>query len=250
MPTATFLGTFSTKGMPGSQTELGAAQPKLFWFVWEDTVAKAYLTQQLDNSFTPKASPTLLPSRLFRRHFTREPKVTLIPDFRPEVADYLDTAFMTGAAEEQVTVSAPKAPQAPRAAAPEIRLSPAEQMDKDLRAEFAQSIMRYRKGNKKSALETFQRLCALKEGIVPAHKHMFTDFAVDLRKSKLYDLALLHFTKAVELSPEDSHANFNIARILFEMGRKERATEYLEKALSLEPDMKYALILKKRLAAK
>lgn len=91
-------------------------------------------------------------------------------------------------------------------------------------------------------------MVGVSEGIVVAHKHMFTDFGMDLRKSQLNDLALTSFRRALELSPDDSHALFNVGRALYELGKYREADEYLDRALNLEPDLACARRLKKKFA--
>ena len=128
-------------------------------------------------------------------------------------------------------------------------LSPPEELDRSLRAEFAMNIMRLRRGDKNGAVQAFRRMVGVSEGIVVAHKHMFTDFGMDLRKSQLNDLALTSFRRALELSPDDSHALFNVGRALYELGKYREADEYLDRALNLEPDLACARRLKKKIRA-
>lgn len=264
MPKATFLGVFSTRGMladPGGKNVGG--QRKQLWFVWQDTIAKAYLAQQLNAALLPQGEPRLLPPETFRQSFVREPRVPALPSIQPEVADYLNSVFAREPKQEETVLvsgarsgrraapsaeeSAPFVPPqadleikrkprpAPDAAAREV-VDP-EELDRSLRAEFAMNVMRFRRGNTDGAIQEFRRMAKISDGIVAAHKHMFTDFGVDLRKSKLNELALTYFRRALDLSPDDSHAVFNVARALYELGRYKDAGEYLNRALALEPDL-------------
>lgn len=72
---------------------------------------------------------------------------------------------------------------------------------------------------------------------------MFTDFAIQLRKINQHDLALVAAIRCTKLSPDDSHAFFNVARLFFELGRYEKANEYIDKTLSLENDLAPAIRL-------
>ena len=201
----------------------------------------------------------------FRRDFTPEPGIAAVPDIEPQVGDYLDAAFKVppvesvrvsgavgknagGESSEPYPGRSHDGPPAFRAQTGRSgpKLAP-EEVDKAVRAEFAMSLMRFRRGNKEGALQDFERLLAVEEGIVPAHKHMFTDFGIDLRKSRLYTLASRCFRRAANLSPHDSHALFNLARIHYEMGNFGKAAQYLDAALDSEPDLKCAMRLKMRI---
>jgi len=245
MAKATFLGTYSTQGMPSSGKD--ASKPRIYWFVWQDTVANTYLTQKLNSSYDPEGEVVLLPPSIFRTSFTREPRITLIPNLKPDVADYLDKAFHPGQSEEKITVVKGKSSSGdfPRAGKSTLGRQ-AQELDSQLRNEFSSHYRKYKNGDvsqKEKAKEAFQHLSTIKEGIVPAHKHMFTDFGVVLRNAYLNELAMRHFKRAAELSPSDSHAQFNMARILYELHRYDRSREYAEKALQVEPDLNVAEML-------
>lgn len=264
MPKATFLGVFSTRGMladPGGKNVGG--QRKQFWFVWQDTIAKTYLAQQLNASYMPQGEPRLLPPETFRQAFAREPRVRAMPTIQPDVADYLNSVFAREPKQEETLLvtdarskkhaAPPEEPAArfvpplpdteigrkPRAKQPPASggVVDPEELDRSLRAEFAMNVMRFRRGNTDGAIQEFRRMVQISDGIMAAHKHMFTDFGVDLRKSKLYELALTCFRRALELSPGDSHAVFNVGRALYELGKYKEACEYLNQALALEPDL-------------
>jgi len=167
-----------------------------------------------------------------------------MPAIKPNVVNYLDRVFRPTQSEESFTMVKGKlslddlpdlAPTDKFAANQQ-----AKKVDSQLRGEFSSCYNNFKNGNdiqKEKAKEAFKRLSNIKEGIVPAHKHMFTDFGVDLRKIYLNELAMCHFRRATELSPNDSHTQFNLARILYELNRYDKAREHAETALRLEPDL-------------
>ncbi len=270
MAKAQFLGVYSLRSVKN-------ASGKRYCFVWRDNAAKTCLFQSLTPDMKPTGKPMLLPLEQFRRDFTPEPGISAIPDIEPQAADYQGTTFSVPISDKATLISGPiqkpaagtfaspsprpreeeqvsrEEQPASRKATPASGVENAEQpqqhstpeaLDKSIRAEFALSLMRFRRGNKEGALQDFERLLAVEDGIVPAHKHMFTDFGIDLRKSKLYTLASRCFQRAVNLSPNDGHALFNLARIYYEMGNFGKAVQYLDAALDKEPDLKCALRLK------
>lgn len=284
MPKANFLGVFFTRGVlaePGGRTV--GEQRKQYWFVWQDGLSKAYLAQQLNPAYLPQGKPRLLPGDTFRQAFTREPGVRAVPTAHPDVADYIDKVFVRGSRESEDTTlvtgrlsrrfEAPEpaaggkpsgpapAPRPGRIPEPgpardqdrEAKDAPAsapEELDRSLRTEFAMNVMRFRRGDRNEAVRAFRRVVGVSDGIVAAHKHMFTDFGMDLRKSHLNELALSSFRRALELSPDDSHALFNVARGLYELGKYREARDHVDKALKIEPDLTCARRLKEEIRAR
>lgn len=278
MPKANFLGVFSTPGVraePGSHAR--GEHPKQLWFVWQDRPSRAYLAQPINAACIPVGKTRLVPGDTFRQAFTHEPDIRAVPPENPDMADHSDQVIVRGSREsEKPTLvggrparwagAAPSAGpgstaagSAPSSAAPSSEASASstsstpsapsapEELDRSLRAEFAMNIMRLRRGDKDDAVREFQRMVDTSDGIVPAHKHMFTDFGVDLRKSRLNDLALSSFQRALDLSPNDSHAMFNVARALYELGQYDEAGQYLDRALAVEPDLDCAKRLREKI---
>lgn len=261
MAKADFVGVHSTRGAADPTSGNAGGRNKQFWFVWYDASARTYLAQPLTPDCKPAGRPGLLSPEGFRQSFVREPRIDARPDIRPDVADYLNTAPRPQKRQSDATlitgpirdITARKAEsQTPRdvpPAPPEKsgKTGMPEELDRALRADFAMAIMRFRRGSRDSAMAEFQRLASTTDGIVAAHKHMFTDFGKDLRQCKLPDLALICYSRAVDLSPDDSHACFNLARLYYEMGRHGEAREYLEKALELEPGLDCAQKLREKI---
>lgn len=132
----------------------------------------------------------------------------------------------------------------PKGVEKEFQLSEkALKLDKSLRAEFQVSLLHWDSQKKNLAKRHFYDILTRPGNYVPAHKHMFTDFAIKLRKINLPDLALQFATKSAALCPDDSHASFNVARLFYELGRYEEAEEFIDKALELENDLSPALRL-------
>ncbi len=123
----------------------------------------------------------------------------------------------------------------------------AARLDKVLRDDFTLHMTRYAKGRKKEALQAFTRILENTEGLVPAHKHAFTDFGRDLRRIRLLDLAEKFYRRAQELAPDDANAAFNLARVLFESGKHAQALEEINRALELSPDLECAQKLQQRI---
>ncbi len=80
--------------------------------------------------------------------------------------------------------------------------------------------------------------------IDPEHANINGNYASFLHEIKKdYEGAEKFYKKALELDPEDANINGNYAQFLLIVGRKEEATEYLEKALKLSSGEKNDLTL-------
>lgn len=113
----------------------------------------------------------------------------------------------------------------------------AKKLDNALRTEFQISLNHWNMSKKNMAMRQFHNIINKEANFVPAHKHMFTDFAIQLRKINQHDLALVAAIRCTKLGPDDSHAFFNVARLYYELGRYEKANEYIDKTLSLESSL-------------
>lgn len=119
----------------------------------------------------------------------------------------------------------------------------AQKLDAGMRAEFQVSMNHWNSAKKNLALRHFNELISRQADFVPAHKHMFTDFAIQLRKINQHELALSSATRCTKLSPDDSHAFFNVSRLYYELGRYDEANRFIDGALELESNLEPALRL-------
>ncbi|MFZ5426253.1 MAG: tetratricopeptide repeat protein [Thermodesulfobacteriota bacterium] len=116
-----------------------------------------------------------------------------------------------------------------------------------IRASFGLGLTYLEQGETASADIVFRRLSRLEGAFAPEHKHLFNEFGIKLRKSGMYSQALGHYARALRLSAADEHLHYNLARALYEKGRKRAAKRFLNKALTLRPDFPEALKFKEYL---
>ncbi len=116
-------------------------------------------------------------------------------------------------------------------------------LGKRFKGEFESALGLWRKGKKALAVRKFYELLKKEEIFIEAHKHMFTEFAIELRKMNQNDLAIGFALRCADLSPDDSHTYFNVARLYYEFKNYTESVFYLDKALELEPDLFAALSL-------
>ncbi len=259
-----FVGVFATRTQNKNPAAARLDIPnKFYWFVWKNN--EGYKVQLLNAQLQPAEAPVSLSVTDFKLNgFEPQPHVLVTPHRQQAVqAEERTTIYNWKEATSKPTeaVPTPKAKQtAPTAVlekpSPSVVLETAQakqpptvniaraqkalELDFDSRSRFALAMKLWRQGDKRTSLNTFKKLLRLKDNIMPAHKHMFADFAKTLRKNALLSLSCEHCERVVELAPNDPNARFNLARAYYEINEPLKAFEELQYALKLAPNFKYA----------
>lgn len=247
MTNGTFLGVYAIRNKAISTHSKTSNLSKHHWFVWKNS--NGYTVQLLNNAFQPVAEPRLLSSEIFQKNFENQPHILAVPITTLEPNPLKNTKKNIAQYENQNTQQLLDKDVSPTQFSivhheiSHTELEKAQYLDNQIRSEFSSALSLWHAGDKILPLQTFKQLSTIQEGIIPIHKHMFTDFGVDLRKNNLPKLAILHFKRAVELSPGDSNAHFNIARVYYELGDLEQAEQHLKLALAITPNFNVALKL-------
>ncbi len=220
-----YLGVYSQPSAKAGGTR------KTLFFAW-DLAEQGYAVQQLDNAFQPRAEARRVSAALFAAQFRSEPSILAMPMTMLDVRALADLPDARAAAP------------APAAEAPELddellrHLDTArrtKQVEISLRESFRKALLRLKRPRERqAAITALEQLASATENISPAHKHMFRDFGAKLRKNAMPDLALRFGKRVLELSPEDDHAHFNLARILCAMGAYDEAAEHVRTAMRLD----------------
>ncbi|WP_461209221.1 tetratricopeptide repeat protein [Desulfocurvus sp. DL9XJH121] len=173
---------------------------------------------------------------------------TLLERFSPEPEFYISNQIPAPSEGEGSAIldlddgelPAPPHPGTPRAEIEGFELSGApEEMEKSARASFGLGLTYLKRGNQDKAEGIFLRLAEVDAPFSPAHKHMFNEFGISLRKEKLLGTALKHYLRALDLAPdEDENLLHNIARAYFEQRDFGNAVLFLEKSLQANPNLK------------
>ncbi|WP_319541056.1 tetratricopeptide repeat protein [uncultured Pseudodesulfovibrio sp.] len=112
--------------------------------------------------------------------------------------------------------------------------------EQNVRANFGLGLTYMERGETEKAGDIFERVVGLDAAFAPEHKHLFNEFGISLRKSKLTDQAVEYYTRALEITDNDENLYYNIARAYFEQGDKDECISNLTKALELNPSFKEA----------
>ncbi|MGE4299546.1 MAG: tetratricopeptide repeat protein [Desulfovibrionaceae bacterium] len=108
-------------------------------------------------------------------------------------------------------------------------------LEHDARAEFGIGLTYLKRGDRGKAKEVFEELAERKGDYTRRHKHMFNDFGIGLRKSKLLDTSIKLYLRALELHPDDENICHNIARVYYESGDLDQCESFLKQALERNP---------------
>lgn len=89
-------------------------------------------------------------------------------------------------------------------------------------------------GNLPRAMELIKDSEEIMDGII-LH---YNSKGMQNRETKNFAEAVKNYLQAISISPLDENLHYNIARAYFEEGKKEKAEEFLGKALQLNPEFK------------
>lgn len=245
-----FRGVYSTRQQDHTPQPPGTKTRKRYWLAWT-TDDQTITVQPLGPDLEPSGAKRIISVMDFIEQYTHEPEV--LPSFSmvdPGLQEGWQRSTSVPTEENSLTrnvhrqaVDLDDLDFLPHTQAhTEERLkekeSAALSLEHDTRAEFGMAITYLRRGDKRKAMRLFEKLTH--GDFQPEHRHMFTDFGINLRKSKLLDAALIQHLKALELSPDDDHVHHNIARVYYEMGDTNNTVRHLKECLNLNPDLKPA----------
>jgi tetratricopeptide (TPR) repeat protein len=247
MPKEKPLGIYSTE--KSSYVGMGATRRRVInkrlWMVWEYDDS-ALMTQALNQNLIPYGQRRVISVREFDQGYTRErdyyiDKSTMRPIWRP-----------AGKSEEEALAEevSDQPAAAPEDAPAYDEDSAAKAIEHSTRAAFGMGLTHLKTGNVARAREIFEELAVKPGNFKRRHKHMFNDFGIGLRKSKLLDVALKHYHRALGLSPDDENLYHNLARVYYEQGDMEKALENLDKSLELNPDLKESKLFRRFISKK
>jgi tetratricopeptide (TPR) repeat protein len=105
---------------------------------------------------------------------------------------------------------------------------------KEIEAQIEEAIKSIDEGNLPRAMEIIKDNEEIRDGIILHYNTM----GMLSREIKQFEKAISSYSKALSVSPEDENLHYNIGRAYFEDNKPEKAEEYLEKAVKLNPEFK------------
>ena len=126
----------------------------------------------------------------------------------------------------------------------EVEYKRALRIDVDeIRANFGLGLTYLAQSDTEKARYVFGKLVALDAAFLPAHKHLFNEFGIALRKNRMHGEAVLYYTRARELGPDDDHLLYNLARAHFEQRQWGESRSWAQRALDINPGLAEAASL-------
>lgn len=216
-----FIGVYS-------QSQGATGKGKTLYFVWQLPDASLAI-QELDKALQPRGRPKRISLNLLKASFRSEPTILAAPVSTPDISEISPQASGRGGEARELTDDV---------LAELEKARKATQVENDLRMNFDRALRALnRPRDRRGAMAAIEQIAETKKGIVPAHKHMFRDFGVSLRKKSLPELALICTRRVLELAPNDDHAHFNMARILTILGLYDEATAHVKAAKKLDSSL-------------
>lgn len=121
--------------------------------------------------------------------------------------------------------------------------------EENIRANFGLGITYLARGNTDKATDVFNRLVKLEAAFELRHKHLFNEFGIRLRKNNMFDHASAYYSRAMQLTAEDEHLFYNLARACLGQGNHGETVNCLCRALELngrlEPAVRFLFWLYK-----
>lgn len=225
--TGPFVGVFSEKvthtlGFGGTKRR---QESKTYWLI-ERTPADELFIQALNKNMVPTGDKSRLDRDKFLADYCPEPDLFL-GVVRPRMRQ-LEEAVQRGDdhRDQDELFSA------------EVEYKHALQINEDeIRANFGLGITYLRRGDTEKATYVFNRLVTLEAAFQPAHKHLFNEFGIALRKGRLFKEAVDYYSRAMALAENDDHLLYNLARVLFELREFARSHDLVQKALDINPGL-------------
>ena len=104
-------------------------------------------------------------------------------------------------------------------------------------SDFQKGLGLLKEGKLEKATSVFSNVLNSEGPFEEKHKHLFNDFAIQLRKNNLHSQAIAFYTKALELSwsDEDENLHINLARVLYTEKQYAGCVQHLFDALRIAP---------------
>lgn len=223
-------GVFSsqTLGKVGTGTTTRKTIQKAYWFAQEQKGAKGdavVVVQPLNKNNVPSGPQEEIPIQEF------------LERFNPEI-EYHQTVVFPKMKELSSTIQRAENQRDQGALySAEFEFNAALSFDEEnVRANFGLGLTYMERGDTAKAADIFERVVGLDAAFTPEHKHLFNEFGINLRKSKLLDQAVDYYARALEITQNDENLYYNIARAYYERGDVALCRQNLRKALDIHPD--------------
>jgi tetratricopeptide (TPR) repeat protein len=184
----------------------------------------SFSIQRLNRNFLPSG-----PSKIVKRD-------ELLKDYVPEPSIYMNKVVPIMRRMEETVERGDRHRERTELFSAEFEYQSALGLDEDhVRATFGLGLTYLERHEVENAERVFRKLVRLEAAFGVEHKHLFNEFGIQMRKLGMYSQAMKYYARAYQLSKDDEHLIYNMARTLFEKGNPKVSRRFLEKALRMQP---------------
>jgi tetratricopeptide (TPR) repeat protein len=219
-------GLFSTQTVEkvGTGTTQRKTISKMYWYCVQENEANVSV-QALNKNMVPAGTATQVPVEDFLARYNPEPEM------------YMKTVYPKMQELASTVTRAEESRQRGALYSAQFEYESALAVDEEnVRANFGLGLTYVERGETAKAQDILGRIVGLEAAFAPEHKHLFNDFGISLRKSRMVDQAVEYYTRALALSTTDENLHYNVARAYFDKGDKEKCREHLLEAQRINPD--------------
>ncbi|WP_456325422.1 tetratricopeptide repeat protein [Desulfonauticus submarinus] len=223
-------GVFSTQVLTkiGTGTTQRKTIQKFYWFAEEKDDGTIEI-QPLNANYVPSGPKKQISKDEFLDKFSPEPEF------------YIQTVYPKMRELTKTIARAERHRKRGETYSAEYEFKNALNIDEEnIRANFGLGLTYLERGEKEKAKNVFERLVKLDAAFEEEHKHLFNEFGINLRKQNMYEEAVQYYGRALELTKDDEHLHYNIARAYFGLNRIDKVIYHLKEALSLNPEFEEA----------
>ena len=219
-------GLFSTQTVEkvGTGTTQRKTISKMYWYCIQED-AETVGVQALNKNMVPAGPSTKVPLDDFLAKYNPEPEM------------YLKTVYPKMQELAATVTRAEESRQRGALYSAQFEYENALAVDEEnVRANFGLGLTYVERGETAKAQDILGRIVGLEAAFAPEHKHLFNEFGISLRKSRMVDQSVEYYTRALALTQNDENLHYNVARAYYDKGDLEKCREHLAEANRLNPD--------------
>lgn len=218
-------GVFSSQEIKkvGTGTTTRKTVSKIFWFV-EENDDGSITVQSINANYVPTG---------VKKAITKE---QLLEKYSPEPEFYASAVYPKMKELDTTLNNADESRKNGETFTAEFEYNHALKIDVgNVRANFGIGLTYLDRGDTEKAKNIFDRLINLEGAYSEEHKHLFNEFGINLRKSKMFPQAVEYYNRALNLNKSDENLFINLARVYLELKKVDECFEALSAALQLSP---------------
>lgn len=221
----------------GTGTTAKKQKSKLLWYVKQEGVDE-FGVRKINPNFVPVGDPTIIDQE------------TLLSDYTPEVEIHNSRVEPAMRNLTKTLAKGDKHRKQGNSLSAEMEYTKALDVDVvNVRAIFGLGLVYLDRNDREKSKIVFEQLVSMEAAFDLAHKHLFNEFGIALRKNTLFDEAVKYYGRAVELSADDENLYYNLARAFYEKDDWASCFEFVSRSLMLNARQKAALDMCKLMVA-